>query len=695
MSRLGQILALAKDPRLNLDSVPVSQALLQNLMVSPNDPHLWEWFCRITEGQVLQAMASNDPFAPNYPNLEAMSIAGPVVYVGVTPGGLAVPLGLEAIFENLGVAGRTGVGKTTVCMNLALQYVNLGARVLTFDLKGSWPRLLRYPGYEGKIIVLECDDLQLCQFQPPPNVPPVKYRLSEINSFASSYRLYTSQRLLYEALQSENCGISSDRGLPPRKLIELVRSFKPGGGFREHNYKQSLLWTLIEWEQHLGSVFAYVKSNFLEKLYSTPGLAVIRARSQPTQHLGYLINHMSNWAYQDRIYNPSHRRVPLILILEDATTLADAQRDRETPGGVSPLTERMRVARETRIGHVGVFHSLSSPSPDIIKNCGSWIVCACQGEDERIVQHLIGTTPEQTAVIRTQPPGCAVFSGPSVHPLPFLIGFPRAPEAEVTDDECRRSREEFLSEVSAEKAEDALTPEVDATVQAEAVSSPAGPTHPNSAEALSSEARRLLVLAVPVVPVFATRLYEQAGISRVQGSALLHQLEASGLMKLNGAPTGRRGGDYLLPEITAAGWKLLETWGISPPKPITKGGWLHNGLATAIGEIGRRQGQKVAYEVSYGDVCLDVQLRSNSGDLTHVQIGLSTSEYEAQSILKAMKVPAVANGRLVLVCRDKAFASRVLSLLAESGSIDLPQKIAIRFIGEVLERYYAASKEAL
>jgi hypothetical protein len=355
----------------------------------------------------------------------------------------------------------------------------------------------------------------------------------------------------------------------------------------------------------------------------------------------------------------------------------------------------MRLARETRIGHVVIFHSLSSPSQDIITICGSWAVCACQGEDERIVQRLIGTTPEQTPVIRTLPPGYAVFSAPSVHPLPFLIRFPKAPEAEVTDEECRRSREQFLSEVTAIKAEDVLTPEVGASVQPETVSSSVGPTNPNSAEGLSSEARRMFALCAQVVPVTATRLYAQAGVNLGQGSTLLRRLEAASLIKLNAAPTGRPGGEYVLPEITPQGWKLLATWGIFPPKPVTKGGWLHNGIAVAIGEIGRAQKQKVAYEVSYVSVCLDVQLRNSSGELTHVQIGLSTPEYEAQSILKAVQVPAVANGRLLLVCLNRAFASEVLSVLVEKGAGDVAKKVTIRLVGEILERYYAGSKEAL
>ena len=137
-----QIMSIFRDPKYRWNDVPGSEQLFAHWMMNPDDPHLKEWIGCLAENQLAKAVASNDIMRPNYPPQGAILADGPSICVGVMPTGDPLPLPLRQVAHNICIAGRTGSGKTTLAMSLALQLVRLGACVVVFDEKGTWRRLL-------------------------------------------------------------------------------------------------------------------------------------------------------------------------------------------------------------------------------------------------------------------------------------------------------------------------------------------------------------------------------------------------------------------------------------------------------------------------------------------------------------------------------------------------------------------------
>ena len=91
-----------------------------------------------------------------------------------------------------------------------------------------------------------------------------------------------------------------------------------------------------------------------------------------------------------------------------------------------------------------------------------------------------------------------------------------------------------------------------------------------------------------------------------------------------------------------------------------------------------------------GEVRVDVQWRSKTGDLTFFQVGMSSPEREAEAAVKALQVPAVAAGTLVMVVRDGDFGKRFKAAMkAKDPGGTLASKVHVRTVGDVLLKLYS------
>jgi len=675
--RPDQLWAITRDPMLRWADVSGGMTLIEQLMVNPNDPYLQEMLELQVNGQMEQAMASNDPFYPNYPSAGQLVPTAPFVILGRLPDLNFMFIPSDRLKLNIFIPGRTGSGKTTLTQLIAIQLVKLGYCVIVIDQKRSWRKLLHQSELRGKVIVLNYKDFRLTLFDPVDGETPAEAINWKTRVIGSTYGRYTSHRILPDIASSS---VIID------ELINRVLQFKPGRGHREAQYRESILWVLKDIKHHFGKVFNYKSSNFMDVLCKESRLNIIECYGLPTQPLSFFAGHIQTRYFRERLHNPAACQIPLVFILEDATAMADIQHDRETPGGVSLLSEMMFLSRELNIGTILLAHSLSSISPKILKNAESHIFLALPGEDPRAIQRILGTTPEQTAAIRILQPGQAVASNSSIWPLPVLIHFPPLPNIHVSDAECEATAREFLAGVTATKEEGISNIDL-------------GNRHPETGHIdntsrergshLDSEALRILILLAKPIPPSLTNLYNQVGISRARGVSIIKKLETRGLVKLHKFLTGKRGGQLTLLEITRIGWSVLSNHGIHQPKPVTKGSWEHNLGALAIGELHRHQRDSIDYELDLGGVRMDIRTRSKTGQITFYQICISSPEREVQSVIKAMKIPVVKTNRLVLVCRDKSFEKKVISLLQKvypTGAFN--KTITIRLVGDALAKVY-------
>jgi len=147
----------------------------------------------------------------------------------------------------------------------------------------------------------------------------------------------------------------------------------------------------------------------------------------PVQHWNFLISLFNEWIFTYRKNCPQIRNFNILNVLEDSTSLLDAARDRETPGGVSQLAQNLNLCREMKIGNFLICHGLKQVSPKILSNIESFFVCSLRGDDIRLAKQLLGISHKQAEFMRINPRGTACSLVPSIWPLPVLINYPRLP----------------------------------------------------------------------------------------------------------------------------------------------------------------------------------------------------------------------------------------------------------------------------
>ncbi len=687
VSPVDQINQCLNDPGLRLQDHPDLLAMAQHLIVcNGEDPALLELFSANVQQLAMTAQTSGDPFHANPPARGSLVPTEPVIIVGklATEDIMFVPT--QRFRYNTALVGRTGSSKTTLAQWMALQLVSQGVCVIVIERKRGWRKLLRAPVLKDKMTILNLRDFALSLLQPVPNQSDRDVANQTTRLVGQAYALISAQRLFREVC-SQAMAIRKPQDYPRLKeIIERVRLFKAVRGYREIEYNASVFWTLTDLDNHIGEIFDYSYSDFMEKLTAEPRLILVETHGLPGAHLSLPIGYLQTWCFARNLINFAARAQPIVFILEDATTLVDAAWDHLLPGGTSLLCEMMALSRELNIGTILICHGLGSISPKALQNVENIFLCSLQNEDPRRIQQLIGSTPEQAAALRLLPAGSAVGLVPSVHPQPVVIKYPKIEDFEVPDEECQKSAKVFLAGVHCVKNDILFNPG-SPSVNTPGSAHGAGTANPTTT--VSPEHLRVLVLLMDPIPLPAVKLYQKLGFDRKIGSRVVGELEVAGLVALHQIPTGRKGAPLTLLELTEGGWKILDERGFKKPEKFAKGGWLHNLAVTVIRELGLRQKYTVDTEVKVGGLFFDARWRSPSGQLVFWQVGISSPEREGENIVKAIQIPAVVQNPFYLVVRDREFANRVENYLrTHSPAGGLPPSFNIRLIGEFLTEYY-------
>ncbi|MCF7955252.1 MAG: MarR family winged helix-turn-helix transcriptional regulator [Phycisphaerae bacterium] len=217
-------------------------------------------------------------------------------------------------------------------------------------------------------------------------------------------------------------------------------------------------------------------------------------------------------------------------------------------------------------------------------------------------------------------------------------------------------------------------------------------TKPSSKSGEDLSIKALTLLAVPIPPRI-TDLYEMLNINRTKGSRLIKNLINSGFIIQHQYHPSRAGGSIKLLEITPTGWQKLKPLGIDPPSKLIQGSWEHNLCGAVLSVIGKQQKYKVLYEVPVGPektVRIDVIWENEDGKRIYWQCGVSSHQREAQSIIKALEVPAIRSGQLALLCKNKNFGNQVSKLLNAKSKY-----VSIKLISDALDHYYKKTGESL
>jgi len=376
-------------------------------------------------------------------------------------------------------------------------------------------------------------------------------------------------------------------------------------------------------------------------------------------------------------------RMQVLFVGEDFTVAADKQRDWETAGGVQPIAEQMLLGRGLQIGTCLITHTIGI-SPKILKSIETLLVLQLRGEDPRVIQNLLGTTPEQTQKITTLQRGELVALVPS-WPLPVYARFePLSLPRELTEAEREVTAKAFLDTVTVVKAAPFVPGESSQTTKSAPKTSPQSEAQASATASLSSRQLQILVLAGTGKPIPATKLCEQLRIHRMQWTRDITDLEIKGLALRHTFSTGQPGGRIVMTEVTESGRKELARRGIECPAPVKGGGWEHNMTALLIDDAGTRKGLKVSYEVDLQGARADMEWRDATGKRIFFNIGVSDPVREAENGLKIIGLPVMVNSEFVFVARDSAFAKEFMKALKVADKSGVAEKIKVQLIADFI-----------
>jgi len=101
----------------------------------------------------------------------------------------------------------------------------------------------------------------------------------------------------------------------------------------------------------------------------------------------------------------NHNYLPCVFVLDDITASVHKQRDREAPGGMTPIADCLLLGRELLICFILAIHSISEISDIIRQNAGMYFVCGLKGENPWLIRNTLGVTQEQYEAFLSARPG--------------------------------------------------------------------------------------------------------------------------------------------------------------------------------------------------------------------------------------------------------------------------------------------------
>lgn len=372
-----------------------------------------------------------------------------------------------------------------------------------------------------------------------------------------------------------------------------------------------------------------------------------------------------------------------LFCVDDGTGAIHSQRDRESPGGLSPIVECMINGRALNEDVILLVNSLTSISEVARQNSGVFFVCSTQGENPWVLCNTLGLTQEQCEQFQSARVGEIICSNKQLFSKPVYATF-SPPHVPGECDEIIRqaSVSRFLAKVKTtpQAPLSSFQPPVPVDIPSTGAA-PQSKTPEPPARSLA-----FMVQVATSAPAAMTKLYERLGLGAVQGRRVTKGLADAGLTRIHSFSTGRKGGQVCLVEITDAGWALLKNKGFLPPKRKTSGDWEHETAAWLIEVEGVRLGYRVSFEVPLGGIQVDVQwLDPKTGRRTLLNIGISRPAHEVETLEKFLQLPIAGQTKFVLVARDTRFAANVRTLLVgRDPKGDVLRRIEIKLITDFI-----------
>jgi len=299
-----QVANLMKNrPELRLRDNPANCELAELAVGMPEDIYIQDLLQQVANDASGRVIFTDDEFLENYPPKGSIVYPRDFRALATMPTGDPTGIADSQTTGNLGFLGITKSGKTSNLTKL-LSYPELlkGTGIVAFVKKRELRHLATIAGLSDLIITFKIEELKLCLFQPPPYVPEQIWRNEVTRIFAHSYGRYSAQRLMGQIIMNLMANRPKEVFPTIRQLAQEINEFKPRFGMREAAYKESILWCITDLLNCTGCIWDYSYSDFLEHLYSEPGLRIIEAETLASEHLTFIGTYFMRWLYLKRTY---------------------------------------------------------------------------------------------------------------------------------------------------------------------------------------------------------------------------------------------------------------------------------------------------------------------------------------------------------------------------------------------------------
>jgi hypothetical protein len=243
----------------------------------------------------------------------------------------------------------------------------------------------------------------------------VQLLIGHLDLIASRRLMLQSLHLLFQKFRAKQVSLLL------KDLIGLVESIRASSLSRQGQYREAVLFALLEMHYTFGRVFNYAESDMLERIVSYPGCVVIQTAGLPPEMASLLASLFIHYAYERRGALEGNHHL-LTFVLDDALPLVQA-RGSEVDR-INPLARWAFMGRSRRMGIVVSAQNFSLIHDALKNNTETVVCCASYGRDAEELARYMNLTREQAAVLPMLRPGEVVAIARGAWPLAVRGRFP-------------------------------------------------------------------------------------------------------------------------------------------------------------------------------------------------------------------------------------------------------------------------------
>jgi DNA polymerase III delta prime subunit len=628
--------------------------------------HIW----RVFEPYIQREKFRPDPFRP-YPKSE---VNGDVRLGLVRETQSVFGLNINELMQSVLIAGRPGIGKTTVCYNIIQEANRNGVNCLMLDVKQDYRHQIKH---NPNTVVLRCsnEDLPFLfkwnVLDPPVSVglwiPVISDITAESYNFfaASSSFLMRNLAVLYRKMSPQ---------IPT--LIDLMRwleSMKIPLISRECRFKET---TVNRFQGITYSAYRTVNCQHSHDIHSLLKKynVVIELDALGTDTRGYFATLILAHFFQYRIMNRSIAN-PVLVIFDEANEVFNKIIEKNR--GNMRISTLARQAREFGMGLIACCQ-LPEAVSNSIKNCYTRIMMGLtEGQNIADFSRSIGLDRDQQEVLWSLQTGEGIVRF-ARYPRPFRVVFPPFPvQKDVTDAELAVHIRRFADELGLDEQDDGKT-ESASTVHEEKPpkEEKQEDTAAVTAEPVKDELKMLLMNVYLRPYLSITQHQEGLKLSAGKCNRLIKQLIKDGLCEIVPISLGGRGKRSKFLDLTDKAYVLL---GVEKPKRKTKGGGFeHYFWQEKIAMHYQESGYKAEIEKIIGNKSIDVVI--TKGISVAVEIAMSAVN-ESVNLAKDIREGCKY---IVVACRDRNLKKEIERIVDKHGYAEQAQ-IKVVIVYELLD----------